>query len=89
MSNLTARLGALLRLHAAAFDERRGDDARLGEQFRRDMELLVAQYGCLVGNCHFLYSHRGDNSLIVVETRRAIRRCDPDAGANRMSRRHR
>jgi hypothetical protein len=44
MSDLTTRLAALLRLHAAAFDERQGDNARLGEQFRRDMELLVARY---------------------------------------------
>ena len=45
MSDLTARLGALLRLHAVAFDERRGDDARLEEQFRRDVELLIAEFG--------------------------------------------
>jgi len=43
MSRLTARLEALLRLYAVADD--RIDDARLAEQFRKDLALLVAEYG--------------------------------------------
>jgi DNA-binding response OmpR family regulator len=43
MDELTARLEALLRRYAAAFDQPQDD--RLGEQFRRDLQLLVAEYG--------------------------------------------
>jgi hypothetical protein len=45
MSPLTPRLLALLRSYAAAYEQGEGDAARLGEQFRRDMQLLVARYG--------------------------------------------
>jgi hypothetical protein len=43
MSDLTARLEALLRLYAAADD--RIDNARLADQFRKDLALLIAEYG--------------------------------------------
>jgi hypothetical protein len=45
MTHLTARLESLLRLYAAAQDQGEGDAARLREQFRKDVEPLVAQYG--------------------------------------------
>jgi hypothetical protein len=43
MDDLNARLEALLRLYAATSDQ--GDGARSSEQFRRDLALLVADYG--------------------------------------------
>lgn len=43
MDDLTARLEALLRLYAAAFDERQDD--QLGKRFRKDLQMLVAEYG--------------------------------------------
>jgi hypothetical protein len=45
MTHLTARLESLLRFYAAAQDRGEGDAARLREQFRKDVEPLVAQYG--------------------------------------------
>jgi hypothetical protein len=45
MDDLTGQLEALLRLYAAAFDRNDGDDGRAREQFRRDLELLIARYG--------------------------------------------
>jgi hypothetical protein len=45
MDDLTARLGSLLRLYAAAHDQGEGDAARARAQFRKDLEPLVAQYG--------------------------------------------
>jgi hypothetical protein len=42
---LTARLEYLLRLYAAACDQVGADVALLREQFRNDLEPLVAQYG--------------------------------------------
>ena len=45
MDELTARLEALVRRYAAAYDHRQASAAELGEQFRRDLELLVAKYG--------------------------------------------
>jgi hypothetical protein len=43
MDDLIARLEALLRRYAAAFDQ--PPDDRLGEQFRRDLQMLVTEYG--------------------------------------------
>ena len=46
MDDLTARLEALLRslrLFAASSDQ--SQDAQLGEQFHKDLALLVAEYG--------------------------------------------
>jgi hypothetical protein len=43
MSDLAARLESLLRLYAAASDQ--GIDDRLAERFRKDLALLVAEYG--------------------------------------------
>ena len=43
MDDLTPRLAALLRRYAAAFDQ--PPDDQLGERFRKDMELLIAEYG--------------------------------------------
>ncbi len=45
MDHLTARLESLLRLYAAAFDQAKGDGAQLAEQFRKDLGLIVAEYG--------------------------------------------
>jgi hypothetical protein len=43
MSNLAARLEALLRLYAAASE--RLDDDRLAEQFRKDLQSLTPEFG--------------------------------------------
>jgi hypothetical protein len=43
MDDLTARLKALLRYYAAAFEQ--PPDDRLGERFRRDLQLLVTEFG--------------------------------------------
>jgi hypothetical protein len=43
--DLTARLEYLLRVYAAAFGQVKADAERLREQFRRDLEPLVEQYG--------------------------------------------
>jgi hypothetical protein len=43
MSDLTARLEALLRLYAAACDQ--GEGGRLAERFRKDLQLLISEYG--------------------------------------------
>jgi hypothetical protein len=45
MDELTARLEALMRRSAAAYDQGRGDVPQLWEQFRKELQLLVAQYG--------------------------------------------
>jgi hypothetical protein len=45
MDGLIARIESLLRGCAAACDEGQGDGGRLVEQFRRDLRLLVAEYG--------------------------------------------
>jgi hypothetical protein len=45
MDDLTGRLEALLRLYAAADDNGHRNGARLAERFRRDLRLLVAEYG--------------------------------------------
>jgi hypothetical protein len=45
MDDLTTLLKALLHHYAAAFDQ--PPDGRLGEQFRRDMQLLVSEYGVM------------------------------------------
>jgi hypothetical protein len=43
MDDLTARLKALLHYYAAAFEQ--PPDDRLGERFRRDLQLLITEYG--------------------------------------------
>jgi hypothetical protein len=43
MSDLTARLEALLRHHSACRDQSQGDSIQLG--FHKDLELLIAEYG--------------------------------------------
>ena len=43
--DLTARLEYLLHLYSAAYDHGEADVAALREQFRKDLEPLVAQYG--------------------------------------------
>jgi hypothetical protein len=45
MDNLTARLESLFCCYAAALDQRRGDGAQLADQFRKDLRMLVAEYG--------------------------------------------
>jgi len=45
MDDLTTRLEALMRRYAAACAQGKGDGAQLAEQFRRELQLLVAQYG--------------------------------------------
>jgi hypothetical protein len=44
MNELSGRLEALLRLYATAFDGE-GETGRLGEQFSKDLRLLIAEYG--------------------------------------------
>jgi hypothetical protein len=44
MSDLAARLEALLRIYAAACQGQL-DDARSAERFRNDLQLLIADYG--------------------------------------------
>jgi hypothetical protein len=44
MSDLAARLEALLRIYAAACQGQL-DDAKSGEAFRKDLQLLIADYG--------------------------------------------
>ena len=45
MSDLTARLEALLRLFAEASAKDQLDRTRLAEKFRKDLAALVAEYG--------------------------------------------
>ena len=45
MDELTARLEAIMRRYAAACDQGEGDGAQLAEQFHKELQLLVAQYG--------------------------------------------
>jgi hypothetical protein len=45
MNDLTVRLEALLRLYASTYDGGNIDTAGLAEQFRKDLRLLVAEYG--------------------------------------------
>jgi hypothetical protein len=45
MADLLSRLEALLRGYAAASDEARDDGGRLVGQVRRDLRLLVAEFG--------------------------------------------
>ena len=45
MDDLSARLEALLRLYSAACDQSQGDGVGLAEQFRKDLQLLVTEYG--------------------------------------------
>jgi hypothetical protein len=44
MDDLKARLAALFRHLAAALQQRQGDGPRLAEQFRKVLDLLLAQY---------------------------------------------
>jgi hypothetical protein len=45
MDDLKARLAALFRHFAVALNQRQGDGPRLAEQFRKELNLLIAQYG--------------------------------------------
>ena len=45
MGDLISRLESLLRGYAEACDESQDDGGQLVKQFRRDLRLLVAQYG--------------------------------------------
>ena len=47
MDELTARLEALFRRYAVAYDRRAGVAVlgRFGPQFRKDMDLVIAEYG--------------------------------------------
>ena len=45
MDDLKARLAALFRHFAAALRQRQGDGPRLAEQFWKELNLLIAQYG--------------------------------------------
>ena len=45
MDNLKARLKALLRLYAAAGAQGQLDSAQLAERFRKDLQLLITEYG--------------------------------------------
>jgi hypothetical protein len=45
MSDLAARLEALFRRCAAASDLRQSDGGTLAEQFRKEVDLLVVEYG--------------------------------------------
>jgi membrane carboxypeptidase/penicillin-binding protein PbpC len=45
MDDLTARLDSLFGHYAAFLDQRRGDGVQLADQFRKDLHMLVAEYG--------------------------------------------
>jgi hypothetical protein len=45
MDDLTGRLEVLLRLYAAADDNGQRNRAKLAQRFRRDLRLLVIEYG--------------------------------------------
>jgi hypothetical protein len=45
MDELTARLESLLGRHAGTLDQDEGDRGQPWEQFRRELRLLIAQYG--------------------------------------------
>jgi hypothetical protein len=45
MDNLTARLKSLLSRYAAALEHRRGEGIQLADQFRKDLRMLVAEFG--------------------------------------------
>jgi hypothetical protein len=45
MDDLIARLESLFSRYAAALDQRQGDGAKLAHQFRKDLSVLVAEYG--------------------------------------------
>ena len=45
MDELTARLEALLRRCAVACHQNKGDGNQLWEQFRNDLQSLIAEYG--------------------------------------------
>jgi hypothetical protein len=50
MDELTARLEVLMRRTAEACDQGKGDVPQLLKQFRKELQLLVAQYGQLAVN---------------------------------------
>jgi hypothetical protein len=43
--DLTARLECLLRVYATACDQAKGDADQLAEQFRKDLRLLIVEFG--------------------------------------------
>ena len=45
MDELTARLESLLSRYAAALDQDEGDHGKEWEQFRKELKLLIAEYG--------------------------------------------
>ena len=45
MDELIARLGSLLGRHAATLDQDESNRGQPWEQFRRELELLIAEYG--------------------------------------------
>jgi hypothetical protein len=45
MDNLTARLEALLRRHWAALDQSQDETAKLADEFRKGLRVLVAEFG--------------------------------------------
>jgi hypothetical protein len=45
MDDLPARIEALFRRYATDLDQRRFDGIQLAKQFRRDMDLLISQFG--------------------------------------------
>jgi hypothetical protein len=45
MDDLPTRLEALFRRYAAALDQGQGEGAQLADQFRKDLRVLVTEYG--------------------------------------------
>jgi hypothetical protein len=45
MDDLTARLKSLFIRHAAALEHRRSDGVQLAHQFRKDLRMLIAEFG--------------------------------------------
>jgi len=45
MDDLTARLESLFSRYGAAIDRGQGDGSQLAAQFRKDLRMLVAEYG--------------------------------------------
>ena len=45
MNDLTARIESLLRRYASVCDQDGGDSGRLWEAFRKELQMLVAEFG--------------------------------------------
>jgi hypothetical protein len=74
MDDLTGRLEVLLRLYAAADDNGQRNGAKLAERFRRDLRLLVAEYGHKLSTLRWrrCQTRRGHRCRYIEGVRRAL-----------------